>query len=1414
MRCVARLTPVGVALLPAMVLLLHGCDAASEDEAPSGDDRVVAGAMSIEAAHSGVVLRLVEGARSDSFPVRITAPARCSSEPTGLEATASVRRGRRVEIERPGLLEWWREAGAGLEQGFDVALRPPGAGRGLCLTVRFEGLRFRSTPGAGDGLLWNDGGAVLRYGAPVAWDSTGVELQARLVEVAGAIRIEVEDAGAVYPVTVDPLVTVATWSTSGGAEDTRFGSDLEIVGDVDGDGFDDALIGAWMTGNRSGAAYLFLGSASGLQSTYAWSAGGETYQAYYGNSVAGAGDLNGDGLADFVVTAIRNSSQRGKTYVYFGNASAAWAGADWTHSGTALDQRVGTSAAGAGDVNNDGYDDLLVAADEIDVSPYNQAGQVYLFLGSASGPGSSPTWTSSGSQDNEYHGTSVASAGDINEDGFGDVIIGAEGYDGADTDTGRARLYRGTSTGLQTSPSWTGQGPAEWRHEYGSVVLGLGDVNGDGHDDVGISGETGAHDPDRVWVYYGNGSNLPSSASWTKDGLQYDDFGSSLGMGDPNGDGVADLVVGARSDDVSTSNGGRADVFLGGPGGLPSTADWTAYAPANSLLGSAAWMTGDVDGDGQDDLLVGAPLWDGTFTDEGAAFLYPAISIDTDGDGDPDISDCDDSDASVYVGAPESCDWIDSDCDASLVDEFVDTDGDDLPDCVDDDDDDDGDPDATDCADTDPAIHAGASESCDDVDDDCDGDLVETFADEDGDGMPDCADDDIDGDGDPNASDCDDFDPAVHAAAVESCDDVDSDCDLSLVDEFDDTDGDLDPDCTDPDDDGDGDPDSSDCDPTDPAVYTGAPEACDAIDSDCDLDLVDGFDDLDGDLDPDCTDPDDDGDGDPDVTDCAPLDPAIHAGAAEACDDVDSDCDLSLVDEFADTDGDLDPDCTDPDDDGDGEADGLDCGPLDPAVYTGAPEVCDAIDSNCDGSLVDGFANTDGDTEPDCVDEDDDGDGDPDVSDCAPLDAAMYAGATEFCDLTDSDCDGDLVDEFDDTDGDLDPDCTDPDDDGDGILDVDEGSGDVDGDGIPDSLDLDDHDGPLADPDGDGFSNEQEAEAGTDPDLADTDGDGDGDASDCSPLDPTVFDGAAEVCDTIDSDCDGSLVDEFDDTDGDGTPDCVEEDTDGDGDPDYSDCAPSDPDVFTGAEEIPDDDIDQDCSGADAVTCWEDVDGDGFGGLDEVLEADGDCDEDELSDSDEDCDDDDPASYPEAAELCDGVDNDCDGAVDEELEYLDWYLDADGDGFGDPDQPFEGNPSCEATGGHVADASDCDDADAEVHPGVAEVCDGVDGDCDPSTDLDGGDADADGDGLLGCDGDCDDGDPEAYPGAPEDCSDPFDQDCDGTEATGGDPECAGGACQDCSGSMTSGSEAGWLAGLLGLVLVVPWWRRREAVQKA
>ncbi len=392
-----------------------------------------------------------------------------------------------------------------------------------------------------------------------------------------------------------------------------------------------------------------------------------------------------------------------------------------------------------------------------------------------------------------------------------------------------------------------------------------------------------------------------------------------------------------------------------------------------------------------------------------------------------------------------------------------------------------------------------------------------------------------------------------------------------------------------------------------------------------------------------------------------------------------------------------------------------------------------------------------GDTDPV---EDDDGDGVANDDDCAPDDADVYPGAPERCNERDDDCD-DAVDE-------------DP---------VDAETFYVD-----------------ADEDAWGGAPVEACERPAGAVL---------ETGDCDDADPLAFPGAEEVCDGVDQDCDGTADDDavdaptwYADADRDGFGDDTSTTTSCDPPPDTSDrggdCDDADATALPGGVEVCDG-ADDDCDGTidedaiDVLAWFTDADADGWGDLDTVV---WDCALPEGAAADPgDCDDTDASVSPDANETCDDVDEDCDGAVDDDAIDADtWFVDGDTDGYG---APGTGTVSCDAPVGTVADATDCDDAVATVSPGARETCNEVDDDCDGAVDDSPTDAatwypDADGDGYgpsgggtISCDrpdgygadaGDCDDADASISPGGREVCDDGTDQDCDGIDSA--DTDCA------------------------------------------
>ncbi len=401
------------------------------------------------------------------------------------------------------------------------------------------------------------------------------------------------------------LAATSAWTAVGEAAGDEFGAALAGGGDANGDGHCDLLIAAPLFLPDPGAptihggrAYLFTGGPSGPASAAGWSGSGEEIANYFGWSVDSAGDVNGDGYTDIVVGASGYNSQTGKAYLFQGSPSGLFATAAWTAVGEAGSGSFGISVAGAGDVNSDGYADVVVGA-----RAFNSiAGKAYLYLGSPTGLSSAAAWSATGEGNSNYFGGSVASAGDVNGDGYSDVIIGAFGYGSS---MGKAYLYFGMSGGLSSSATWTSTGEAAGDN-YGASVGTAGDVNGDGYSDIVVGAYRFKLETGKAYVYLGSPSGLSSTSSWSQSGADIDyRFGSAVAAaGDVNGDSYSDVLIGAT---FYNSRAGRAYLYLGGAAGLADSAAWNAYGEASSVFGAALASAGDVNGDGFSDVVVGAP---------------------------------------------------------------------------------------------------------------------------------------------------------------------------------------------------------------------------------------------------------------------------------------------------------------------------------------------------------------------------------------------------------------------------------------------------------------------------------------------------------------------------------------------------------------------------------------------------------------------------------------------------------------------------------------------------------------------------------------------------------------------------------------------------------------------------------------
>ncbi|MFM7199876.1 MAG: putative metal-binding motif-containing protein [Myxococcota bacterium] len=788
------------------------------------------------------------------------------------------------------------------------------------------------------------------------------------------------------------------------------------------------------------------------------------------------------------------------------------------------------------------------------------------------------------------------------------------------------------------------------------------------------------------------------------------------------------------------------------------------FGVTGALLGfSAAQLLSDADGDGatplngdcDDTTASRAPALtescDGV--DNNCDGIVPSNELDQDQDGHTACNlgntgaDCNDQNAQIFVGASELCDGLDNDCNGQIPTEELDQDGDGQSSCN-------HNTKGSDCNDSNDTVYEGATEVCDSLDNNCNGTSdegltsISAYEDADGDGFAANDAPALQGCSIPlgyvsERGDCADDDLTRHPAAEEICDGLDNNCDDVLPPEEQDLDHDGRTPCNLLN-------AGSDCDDNDPNIYEGAAEQCDTIDNNCnglaDEDVQDltWYQDIDG----------DGFAGSGALTqvncarpagyvlaqgDCNPTNPGIFPDATESCNGIDDDCD-GLSDEdfefktyYVDADGDDHGNASLPTvlscaDVAGYAAQAGDCDDTDPAIYSGATEVCDGLDNDCNGEKLTDEKDLDQDSYLACA---------PVLAerDCIDTDSASYPGSTERCDGRDNDCDGQIpgteqdadVDGYSGCKGDCD----------DAVYAVNPGVAEATCDRIDTNCD-----GQLAaeevDKDGDGFIS--------------CDG---GDCNDSNALiSPGADDGKVDgTCDGIDSDCDGLV------------PQIEVKDTDGDGFVECDDCNDTRADINPNAVEVPGDGIDNDCSGQeDDVPCT-DVDGDGY-----PLSA---C----SSPKPVDCDDTNSAIHPEAGEgvaytqdlilVGDGLDNNCNGIADEGTNLFD----DDSDGF------------TEAEG-------DCNDQSASTSPVRPELANnGEDDDCDGKIDEDDPNIDDDRDGYT-APLDCNDFDDTIHPGSSEIPGNEVDENCDGSLMVDADADGIGADldCNDQNAAIGPGAE--------------------------
>ncbi len=443
----------------------------------------------------------------------------------------------------------------------------------------------------------------------------------------------------------------ADWEQQGEMYLSGFGYSLDNVGDVDADGYDDVIIGSYQMNRTAmsyqpedsniGRVYIFKGGNGGLQSLPAYQFSGENAVDWFGYAVSDGGDLNGDDIADFIVSApLADSSSAvtdtGKVYVYLGQSGAAPQQVS-VLVGEAANDRFGIAVSGAGDVNGDGLDDFVVGAHYYDKTSVDQeAGKAYLYYGAGSGIVSTAAWTFVGENARDNLGYAVAGAGDVNGDGFADVIVGAPKNSDAGEYAGKLYLFYGSASGLPSTPSLTLTGSAA-NDEFGAALDLAGDVNGDGYDDIVVGAyhnEDVGYNAGKAYVYLGSPSGLvaPGVIIGTAERAG-DEYGFAVdAAGDVNNDGFDDVIVGAHRYDIdpgnATADNGKFYLYSGCIGGSAPT-PMLSTTGNNNRFGRSVSSAGDINQDGYDDVMAGAwAIFGKAYAYHGADVGACAVSID------------------------------------------------------------------------------------------------------------------------------------------------------------------------------------------------------------------------------------------------------------------------------------------------------------------------------------------------------------------------------------------------------------------------------------------------------------------------------------------------------------------------------------------------------------------------------------------------------------------------------------------------------------------------------------------------------------------------------------------------------------------------------------------------------------------